>query len=305
MMKDNIAIVAIPRKDDPVWEVSSETVPHMTILYIKNENLKQILEFVEHAASQLPRFSLDVDRRGTLGPDQADVLFFAAVYNLPAVKQFRHALLQNGAIQAAYQAIEQYPVWTPHLTLGYPESPAKELKDRHALTWMNFDRIAVWYEEYAGAEFELKNEYAEDGEVGMSDEVGTFLAHYGVKGMKWGKRRSREELSAATSSSSKGKAVVKTTGGAGKPAHNDAVQARLAEQKLKKSGINSLSNQELQNLQNRLNLERNVNNLTAANAGPGREFVKNLLVNVGKQQVTRAANQAAAQQVDGALRKKK
>lgn len=135
--------------------------------------------------------------------------------------------------------------------------------------------------------------------------VSDFLAHYGVKGMKWGRRRSHAELAAQSGNSRSGKATVKTSGGAGKSAHADAILARTAEQKLRKSGINALSNKELNDLQTRLNLERNVKNLTDANSSSGKVFVKNLLENVGKQQVTRVANQIAAQQVDAAMKKQK
>lgn len=136
------------------------------------------------------------------------------------------------------------------------------------------------------------------------DLIQNTLAHYGVKGMKWGRRRSRSELASESKTSSTGKAVVKTSGGSGHPAHADAVVARLAEQKLKKSGVNALSNKELQDLQNRLNLERNVKNLTSE-SNSGEEFVKRLLINTGKQQVQRLANQAASQQVDAVLKKKR
>ena len=138
----------------------------------------------------------------------------------------------------------------------------------------------------------------------FNEKIQEVIAHYGVKGMKWGKRKGRTDVAAHPKTSSTGKAVVKTSGGSGHPVHSDALQARMSEQKLKKSGINSLSNHELQNLQNRLNLERNVKNLTESTA-TGEQFIKNLLISTGKQQVQRVANQLASQQVDAALKKKK
>ena len=57
------------------------------------------------------------------------------------------------------------------------------------------------------------------GETALDYEVTEFLAHYGVKGMQWGKRRSRSELQSAASAkkeqvknaakSDKGKQVAK------------------------------------------------------------------------------------------------
>src|SRR5436190_14755782 len=79
----NLVIVAIPAEDDYVWKISSEKVPHMTILFLgddatKVKNFAQIANFVEHATEQtLYRQGLEVDHRGTLGADQADVLFFS------------------------------------------------------------------------------------------------------------------------------------------------------------------------------------------------------------------------------------
>ena len=54
-------------------------------------NLDQIMLFVEHAANTtLKRFWLPVDRRGELGADKADVLFFKKNrYDFKAVRDFR------------------------------------------------------------------------------------------------------------------------------------------------------------------------------------------------------------------------
>jgi hypothetical protein len=83
--------------------------------------------------------------------------------------------------------------------------------------------------------------------------------------MKWGVRRSRGEstsVNVTTKSGSGRKTTIKTTGGKGVAAHPDAINARVAQQKLRKSGSHSLSNGELQTIATRLNLERQVHNLT-------------------------------------------
>jgi 2'-5' RNA ligase len=93
----SLVIVAIPRKDDPIWKISSEKVPHMTILFLgdgDNPKRGQIAQFLEHAAkTSMTRFSLDVDRRGEIGEDQADVLFFKDRWDIPRVRDFRAQLL--------------------------------------------------------------------------------------------------------------------------------------------------------------------------------------------------------------------
>jgi 2'-5' RNA ligase len=291
----NLVIVAIPERDDPVWEISSEEVPHLTLLFLgessQAENVTDILGFLHHAAkTTLHRFSLEVDHRGTLGDDEADVVFFEG-WDLPDLKRFRGNLLQNDNIKKAYLSAEQHPEWLPHLTLGYPQSPAKESKDPYRRIYsVQFDRVALWVNDYSGPEFQLKKyEYPE---VSMSDldpilgpEFDKVLSHYGVKGMKWGVRRSNRAASKAAkkekkntptdvvvTSTPKGKA--KTSGGKNQPTHPDAVKARVAVQKAKKSGLDSLSNQELQVLARRLELERKVSSLADDQmASNGKKFL--------------------------------
>src|ERR1044072_6210672 len=124
-MSSNLVIVAVPDENDSVWKVSSEKVPHLTILFLgeteQASNLEQIMLFVQHAAEQtLRRFHLMVDRRGVLGADQADVLFFKQdAYNYKAIRDFRAALLQDNNIRTAYDSATQFEgPWQPHLTLG-------------------------------------------------------------------------------------------------------------------------------------------------------------------------------------------
>ena len=196
----NLVIVAIPEEDDLVWKVSTEKVPHLTLLYLGEsaQNIAKILSFVEHAANTtLNRFSLEVDKRGVLGQDEADVLFFEG-WDLPDLRRYRDFLLMENNIATAYHAAQQYPEWQPHLTLGYPTNPAKKLPNDQRFWSVRFDRIAVWTGDYVGPTFDLKkHEYPM--EVAMSADssaVDDILAHYGVKGMKWGVRKSPEKAAA-------------------------------------------------------------------------------------------------------------
>ena len=74
------------------------------------------------------------------------------------------------------------------------------------------------------------------------DEVEGFLAHYGILGMKWGIRRSREQIDAGTS--------------------EDAARANEIRAKVARSGVSSLSNQEMQHLVQRMNLEQQYARMT-------------------------------------------
>lgn len=208
----NLVIVAIPEEDDRVWKVSSEKVPHLTLLYLGDsnavDNLQQIVEFVEHAATTtLNRFYLPVDRRDVLGADDADVLFFKkGRYDFKAVRDFRATLLQDNNIKTAYDKATQIEgPWLPHLTLGYPATPANPMPDNWGEKFysVEFTKIAVWVSDYDGPEFLLKDYWDEQecletapGDFAMSDVtktgeevVAALFEHSGVKGMKWGVRK--------------------------------------------------------------------------------------------------------------------
>ena len=211
-MSSNLVIVAIPDENDRVWQISSEQVPHLTLLFLgdadKVSNLDQIVLFVEHAANTtLRRFYLPVDRRGELGNDPdlgpADVLFFKkGRYDYKAIRDFRATLLQDDNIRTAHDSAPQHEgVWLPHLTLGYEKRPAKpENTDRDiariGIYEVSFNKIAVWADDYDGPEFLLKDYWDEyealevvPMDVSMSDIRMSELEHFGVKGMRWGVRK--------------------------------------------------------------------------------------------------------------------
>lgn len=206
-MGSNLVIVAIPDENDRVWKISSEKVPHLTVLFLGEEgnvaNLDQIMLFVEHAANtSLKRFYLPVDRRGELGADQADVLFFKkGRYDFKAVRDFRSLLLKDPNIKTAYDSTKQFETpeavgdpgqpWIPHLTLGYPATPAKKIPDDDfGFYSVDFHKIAVWTGDFEGPEFLLKDYGEEFDEMDIPMDVTmSDLQHYGVKGMKWGQRK--------------------------------------------------------------------------------------------------------------------
>lgn len=76
----------------------------------------------------------------------------------------------------------------------------------------------------------------------MNDDLENILAHFGVKGMKWGVRKSRKAPKQGPS--------------------DDAKTAFNALVKAKGSGVEALSNRELRALNDRLNLESNFQRLS-------------------------------------------
>jgi len=292
----NLVIVAIPSEDDYVHKISSEKVPHCTLLYLgdalKVPNVTKILEFVEHAVDFWDRgpFMLEVDHRGKLGEDEADVLFFKKNWSGRQLEEFRGQLLKHTPIRTAYDNADQHEGdWIPHLTLGYPGAPAREDKrDYPGIRWVDFDRIALWFGDYEGPEFRL--EYDDVlAEVSMSDttERGEeFISHFGVKGMKWGVRKERP-VSTSTQIDTglvRRRTKVSTRGGESHPAHTDAIIAAVQKQKLKKSGTDALSTQELRELSTRLQLEAQVETLATKK---GKKFAKRQLETAGQQQIQR------------------
>lgn len=101
------------------------------------------------------------------------------------------------------------------------------------------------------------------------DPVEAVLAHHGIKGMKWGVRRS---ASALARSRAKG------------PAHEDAAVAKATAHQIKKGGTSSVSNKDLQALVTRMNLEQQYGKLKANKPSrfkSGHAHVKTVL-SVGK-----------------------
>ncbi len=255
----NLVIVAIPDENDRVWKVSSEEVPHLTLLFLGDSaqvaNQDKIIEFVDHAATTtLQRFYLPVDRRGELGDDQelgpADVLFFRKVsYDFRALWEFRSNLLKDDNIRTAYDSTTQHEgPWVPHLTLGYQNRPAKpDPTDRdYGFYDVSFTKIAVWPGNYSGPEFVLKDWWDEFNalstvpmDVAMADKGVEFLNHHGVKGMRWGVRKS--DVGGAAKAVGKGAGAVAKV--VGKGADNTLFELNASTASTHRSIVNHATDQ--------------------------------------------------------------
>lgn len=157
-------IVALPAEDDPIQQVSSENPAHMTLVFLGKAadvaDRASIERAVAQAAASAGPLTLTVTSREPLGDDQADVLMLDPA-EMTAV---RDQLMGDASVLAAHDAVEQFPSWTPHLTLGYPSSPAKgEPGDS-----ITFDRLALLYGNDR-AEFALSGADVADTDVADSE----------------------------------------------------------------------------------------------------------------------------------------
>lgn len=311
-----VAIVAIPKQDDYVWNISSEKVPHMTLLYlgdsVASDALARIEQFLQHLSETvLHPFYAETTHRGTLGPDNADVIFFRK-NDMNLIAQARAYMLAEIDINVAYNSTDQFPEWTPHLTLGYPTAPAHpDPRDYPGISYVQFDKIALWTGNFEGPTFDLPERSRNELEVGMS-LAEKVLEHHGVKGMKWGVRKDDSPSGrvatltragkTAVSNEAKartGEAVVvrnkpgegvRTVGGNKQLAHPDAVKVRTNEQIVKRSTTDAISTKDLQELVNRMNLEAQYRTLASREyrTTAGEKYASELLVSVGQKAATKA-----------------
>lgn len=123
----------------------------------------------------------------------------------------------------------------------------------------------------------------------LVDDVDDILNHSGVLGMRWGYRK------AGTGTPSSHKASP------------DSTKASSSQSKVKKAGgTHVLSNDELQHLVNRMNLEKQYSTLSTSSksSSAGTKFLKEISTNVLKKQLTAAANDALSKQIKAAMKSK-
>jgi hypothetical protein len=96
----------------------------------------------------------------------------------------------------------------------------------------------------------------------LSTAVSDFLAHYGVKGMRWGKRGASKEGPS-----------------------DDAARSAALRARAKTSKVKALSNKELQEAINRMNLEQQYKRLSINEKPAVSRFVTSTLTEIGKREV--------------------
>lgn len=112
---------------------------------------------------------------------------------------------------------------------------------------------------------------------------------YGKLGMRWGVTtnpdgsKSGSPRSEVAVKATPGK-KVKTSGGVGKPASEDAINARVGRQVAKKSTTDALSNKELQAVVQRMQLEASYKRLSGEDKSAGKRFIDRFFLNQQKRE---------------------
>ena len=165
-------IVALPSADDPIMGVSSEQPPHITLLYLSADYLEQATQILAGEAPKHEPATITAGSVEPLGDGGAEVLHV----DPGMLHEVRQALLDYEPIQQAFDALadEQFPEWTPHITLGYPETPPLSTDVPDTIT---IDRLAILHDglhsEYPLGEAMSETAVEEPTEV-VEDEVDEF-----------------------------------------------------------------------------------------------------------------------------------
>lgn len=96
------------------------------------------------------------------------------------------------------------------------------------------------------------------------------LTHYGVRGMRWGKRKSASTSSAPSKSKAKA------------PEHDDSKRTTDLLAKAKGTKGRALSNKELEEVLNRLNLEKRLSDLAPVRDTSAKKMLNRLVGNTQK-----------------------
>lgn len=120
------------------------------------------------------------------------------------------------------------------------------------------------------------------------------LMHYGILGMKWGVRRTPEQLARA-----RGKTASKK-----EPNDSDKDRKEKSSREKDLKNRRTLSTSDIQKKIDRLRLEKQFKSLTEEDLAPGKKLVSDILGSAGKKVLEAAAAGAMAYTVKALMTKK-
>lgn len=116
-----------------------------------------------------------------------------------------------------------------------------------------------------------------------------YLEHYGVKGMRWGVRRTRAQLARAR---------------AARQAKKESLDSKIkAERKALAAKRRTLSDGDIESLTKRLNAEKNLKELVDSDVAPGKKATKEILSSSGKKVAKVVVTGAGVYAVQAGLKK--
>lgn len=191
-------VVALPRAIDPINLVGDEQ-KHATLLFagetstLPADAKTTFVETLQNVAQLFTPFAESITDISRLGSDNPPAL--VAMLTASNLNNIRQALLINPKIGEYLQNVTQHPSYMPHVTLAYPDyqGEAELRKVAAQLFRVRFDRLALWWGDEQ-IEFSLE---MSDNAMAQQEKLEAFLAHHGIKGMKWGVRRSDTSLDSA------------------------------------------------------------------------------------------------------------
>lgn len=192
----------------------------------------------------------------------------AAKAHASAAKQFKakdEELQKKGVHSSTFKQVygEDAPKQTNlQFAVRNGQNKGQALQETHNNLRMVHNQLVRSSNKHAAAAVKLHQKAAQATHSALDEDE--FFEHFGVKGMKWGVRRSRS--------------------GSSGPVSEDAAKAHALRSQVKTSGTKSLNNAELQHLVTRMNLEQQFGRLTESNpssVSKGQKFVKGA-VSTGK-----------------------
>ena len=120
------------------------------------------------------------------------------------------------------------------------------------------------------------------------------LQHHGIKGQKWGVRRFQKKDGSLTLAGRK-RQKQNNDG----PTHEDHSKSHSIK------SVKSMSDKELRDRINRLNMERQYAQLTAQEKSVGKKIVSEVLLNVGKELAKEYLKNYAKKGIEAAINKSK
>lgn len=183
----SLCIVALPASDSPTLPIGSEE-KHATLLMLGED--------VDPTSAALVQASIDgAIRYGDLSPFTERVSGVTSLGDQGArvwmidsdngLKMIRDRLVRIPAIRALYDMEKQYPNYTPHVTIGYPNAGEDYLSGIFESLAANidrirFDRIGLWYGDNHDTTWRLSPSGPMDSveaSVDHDDLIGLVLAH--------------------------------------------------------------------------------------------------------------------------------